>query len=124
MPPTAPRTEPWHLCPGRVFYVGREMGQSPFPPTIRRPFSFVYLTESMTKPPVSSPVRSATPKDLCPTGEEMVCAFNEVRIALVSTLYYVLGNYEDAQDAAQDAFLKCWRSRHGIGEVGIVRAWI
>jgi RNA polymerase sigma-70 factor (ECF subfamily) len=53
-----------------------------------------------------------------------VCAFNEIRIELVSTLYYMLGNYEDAQDAAQDAFLKCWRSRDGIAEVRNLRAWI
>jgi RNA polymerase sigma-70 factor, ECF subfamily len=78
----------------------------------------------MSKPPVSSPVRSATPRDLCPTGEDWVCVFNNIRIELVSTLYYVLGNYEDAQDAAQDAFLKCWRNRDGIGQVRNLRAWI
>jgi RNA polymerase sigma-70 factor (ECF subfamily) len=61
---------------------------------------------------------------LCPTGEELVCAFNELRIELVSTLFYILGNYEDAQDAAQDAFLKCWRNREGIAEVRNLRAWI
>ena len=78
----------------------------------------------MSKPPVSSPVRSTTPRDLCPTAEELLCVFNEIRIELVSTLYYVLGNYEDAQDAAQDAFLKCWRNRDGIGQVRNLRAWI
>jgi RNA polymerase sigma-70 factor (ECF subfamily) len=69
-------------------------------------------------------VRSASPNGMCPSGEELVCAFNELRIELVSTLYYVLGNYEDAQDVAQDAFLKCWRNRDGIGEVRNLRAWI
>jgi RNA polymerase sigma-70 factor, ECF subfamily len=54
----------------------------------------------------------------------LVCAYNEVRIRLVSRLFYVLGDYEDAQDAAQDAFLKCWRSREGIREVRNLRAWI
>ncbi len=78
----------------------------------------------MSKPPASSPVRSVVPKGLRPTGEELVCAFNEMRIELVSTLFYVLGNYEDAQDAAQDAFVKCWRNREGIGEVRNLRAWI
>jgi len=65
-----------------------------------------------------------TPKGACPTGEELVCAFNELRVELVSTLFYMLGNYEDAQDAAQDAFLKCWRNRDGIDEVRNLRAWI
>jgi RNA polymerase sigma-70 factor (ECF subfamily) len=54
----------------------------------------------------------------------MVRVFNEVRAELVSTLFFLLGNHEDAQDAAQDAFLKCWRSRSGLCEVRNVRAWI
>src|SRR6266404_3962093 len=88
------------------------------------PFDSSICTESMSKPPASSPVRSVVPKDACPTGEELICAFNELRIDLVSTLFYVLGNYEDAQDAAQDTFVKCWRNREGIGEVRNLRAWI
>jgi RNA polymerase sigma-70 factor, ECF subfamily len=58
------------------------------------------------------------------TGEAFVRAFNEVRAELVSTLYFVLGNQEDAHDATQDAFLKCWRTRHTLGEVLNMRAWI
>jgi RNA polymerase sigma-70 factor (ECF subfamily) len=54
----------------------------------------------------------------------LVCAFNEVRTELVSTLYYFLGNYEDAQDAMQDAFLKCWRARDNVPDVRNLRAWI
>src|SRR5437667_6954426 len=58
------------------------------------------------------------------SGEAFVCAFNEVRAELVSTLFFVLGNHEDAQDAAQDAFLKCWRTRQALSEVRNLRAWI
>jgi RNA polymerase sigma-70 factor (ECF subfamily) len=58
------------------------------------------------------------------TGAAFVCAFNEVRAELVSTLFFVLGNQEDAQDAVQDAFLKCWRIRSTLGEVRNFRAWI
>ena len=58
------------------------------------------------------------------TGAAFVCAFNEVRAELVSTLFFVLGNQEDAQDAAQDAFLKCWRTRQTLSEVRNFRAWI
>jgi RNA polymerase sigma-70 factor (ECF subfamily) len=47
-----------------------------------------------------------------------------VRAELVSTLFFLLGNQEDAQDAAQDAFLKCWRTRDSLGEVRNIRAWI
>ena len=58
------------------------------------------------------------------TGAAFVCAFNEVRAELVSTLFFVLGNQEDAQDAAQEAFLKCWRSRQTLVDVRSFRAWI
>ena len=81
-------------------------------------------TDGMNKPPTSTRARSPAPEGLCPTGEELVGAYNELRLQLVSTLFYVLGNYEDAQDAAQAAFLKCWRNREGIGEVRNLRAWI
>jgi len=37
---------------------------------------------------------------------------------------YVLGNRDDAQDAAQEAFLKCWRTREGLADVQNLRAWI
>src|SRR5215510_3183122 len=58
-------------------------------------------------------------------GEDaLVAMFNRVRDELVSTLLYLLGNPDDAQDAAQEAFLKCWRARHTIGEVQNLRAWI
>ena len=71
----------------------------------------------------STPVR---PKDAKAdaTGAAFVCAFNEVRAELVSTLFFVLGNQDDAQDAAQDAFLKCWRTRQNLAQVQNVRAWI
>jgi RNA polymerase sigma-70 factor (ECF subfamily) len=54
----------------------------------------------------------------------LVAAFHEVRNELVSTLYYMLGNHADAQDAAQEAFLKCWRSRDSLPEVRNLRAWV
>jgi RNA polymerase sigma-70 factor (ECF subfamily) len=57
-------------------------------------------------------------------GKELVCAFDELRTKLVRTLFGVLGNYEEAQDAAQEAFLKCWRNREGIGQVRNLQAWI
>src|SRR5579862_3583147 len=58
------------------------------------------------------------------SSEEFLRVFNEVRVELVSTLFYMLGNQEDAQDAAQDAFLKCWRTRQSLVDVQNIRAWI
>jgi RNA polymerase sigma-70 factor (ECF subfamily) len=51
-------------------------------------------------------------------------AFNELRDELVSTLLFLLGNREDAQDAAQETFLKCWRTQDGLVAVENLRAWI
>jgi RNA polymerase sigma-70 factor (ECF subfamily) len=54
----------------------------------------------------------------------LVALFNEIRDELVSTLLYMLGNADDAQDAAQEAFLKCWRARHSLPDILNLRAWI
>jgi RNA polymerase sigma-70 factor (ECF subfamily) len=59
-----------------------------------------------------------------PGPDALVRAFNELRDELVSTLWFVLGNREDAQDAAQEAFLKCWRSQGSLPGVRNLRAWI
>src|SRR5437763_1216902 len=78
----------------------------------------------MSKLAVSTTARAPSSDGVVRSGEEFVRAFNEVRAELVSTLFFLLGNHEDAQDAAQDAFLKCWRARDGLGDVRNVRAWI
>lgn len=56
--------------------------------------------------------------------ETLVRAFNDLRDELVSTLMYLLGNREDAQDAAQEAFLKCWRNSADVVNIQNLRAWI
>ena len=50
------------------------------------------------------------------TGEVLLRTFTEIRDELVSTLWFVLGNQEDAQDVAQEAFLRCWRTQEGQAE--------
>jgi RNA polymerase sigma-70 factor (ECF subfamily) len=47
------------------------------------------------------------------------CAHGE----LLGTLYYLVGNLEDAQDALQEAFVKCWQNCHRA-EVRNVKAWV
>ncbi|MBM4068812.1 MAG: RNA polymerase sigma factor [Planctomycetes bacterium] len=86
----------------------------------------------MSKLAVGTPVRSPAvngasglPGSGAETSEErFVRAFNDSRAELVSTLFFVLGNMEDAHDAAQDAFLKCWRARKSLKDVRNLRAWI
>jgi RNA polymerase sigma-70 factor (ECF subfamily) len=74
-------------------------------------------TNPSVRPALSSDGVSSPP-------EQLVRAFNELRDDLVSTLWFLLGNREDAQDAAQDAFLKCWRAQSSLEEVRNLRAWI
>ena len=71
------------------------------------------------EPPPPPPVPSVTPP-----GDALVAAFNDLRDELVSTLAYVLGNRDDATDAAQDTFLKCGRARSSVPDVQNLRAWI
>jgi RNA polymerase sigma-70 factor, ECF subfamily len=51
-------------------------------------------------------------------------AFSRCQDELLGMLYYVVGNAEDARDALQDAFVKCWKHRDGLGEIENLRAWI
>lgn len=51
-------------------------------------------------------------------------AFARYQSELLGTLYYLVGNLEDARDALQEAFLKCWRHQHEVGQVQNLRAWI
>lgn len=78
----------------------------------------------MSELAITHPVRADILNGAIPSEELFVRAFNEVRTELVSTLFFLLGNHEDAQDAAQDAFLKCWRTRETLKEVRNFRAWI
>lgn len=79
----------------------------------------------MSDPAASIPPQQADRKEATtPSPEALVHAFNEMRTDLVSTLYYMLGNQDDAQDAAQEAFLKCWRARNSLPEIRNLQAWI
>lgn len=56
--------------------------------------------------------------------DKLLRVFNELRDELVSTLWFMLGNRDDALDAAQEAFLKCWKSPGSLRNVRDLRAWI
>jgi len=79
----------------------------------------------MSKPAasvVASPA-TETPPELS-TGDLLLRAFNDLRDELVSTLCFLLGNADDAQDLAQEVFLRCWRHQESLPEVQNLRAWI
>ncbi len=73
-----------------------------------------------------APVHPMLPPAPAPAtvAEELLTTFNEMRAELLSTLWFVLGNAEDAEDVTQEAFLRCWRAREGLPEVHNLRAWI
>ena len=57
-------------------------------------------------------------------GADLVSVFAGLRDELVSTLWFIVGNRDDALDAAQETFVKCWKARDGLHEVINLRAWI
>jgi RNA polymerase sigma-70 factor (ECF subfamily) len=57
-------------------------------------------------------------------GDRLLHAFADARGDLTQTLDRMLGNLADAEDAVQEAFLKCWRHRREAAAVADLRAWI
>jgi RNA polymerase sigma-70 factor (ECF subfamily) len=79
----------------------------------------------MSKPGAGTRARSpAGPEATAAPDGLLLQTFEDLRDELVSTLWFVLGNPEDAQDTAQETFLKCWRARDGLDRVVDLRAWI
>ena len=76
------------------------------------------LDEGVSQRPAESANGALAPGDL------LVRTFNDLRDELISTLLFVLGNRDDAQDAAQEAFVKCWGTRDQLHQVLNLRAWI
>lgn len=75
---------------------------------------------------VIKPARSAErPSGPQPVGSHALEeAFARYQAELLGTLYYLVGNLEDARDALQEAFVKCWRHQDKLGEVQNLKAWI
>jgi RNA polymerase sigma-70 factor (ECF subfamily) len=78
----------------------------------------------MSKPGTSVVAHVRDTAKAASPGEELLRTFNALRDDLVSTLWYVLGNQEDAHDVAQEAFLRCWRTQESLPDVRNLRAWI
>jgi RNA polymerase sigma-70 factor (ECF subfamily) len=57
-------------------------------------------------------------------GERLAQAFGRFGDELVRALTSLLGDLDDARDVAQEAFLKCWRSRDRLGDVRDLKAWL
>ena len=59
-----------------------------------------------------------------PPMDSLEDAFARWQDELLGTLFYLVGNREDARDALQETFVKCWRSRQTLGEIENLKAWI
>src|SRR5205085_582039 len=64
------------------------------------------------------------PRDAARGGPLLEAAFARYQGELLGTLFYLVGNLEDARDALQDAFIKCWRHQEEVAEVENLKAWI
>ncbi len=78
----------------------------------------------MSRPVASIPEPVSNDPEALVLEEALVRAFNEMRDDLLSTLWFVLGNRDDAQEIAQEVFLRCWRTRQSLSDVRDLRAWI
>jgi RNA polymerase sigma-70 factor (ECF subfamily) len=59
------------------------------------------------------------------TGETELCAvFDRCQGELLGTLFYWVGNVEDARDTLQDTFVKCWQHRAELPGITNIRAWV
>lgn len=75
-------------------------------------------TEQMSVTPPSAQSENGDPAALL---EE---TFSQYQSELLGTLYCLVGNVEDARDAYQEAFIKCWRHRQTVPELRCLKAWI
>lgn len=58
------------------------------------------------------------------SGEALETLFRDARGELLGTLFYLIGNMEDAKDALQETFLKCWRKQEQVDSIENLKAWV
>jgi RNA polymerase sigma-70 factor (ECF subfamily) len=56
--------------------------------------------------------------------DPLVARFEGLRERLLGTAWFVAGNRDDAREAVQEAFLRCWRNRDDAREARDLDAWI
>jgi RNA polymerase sigma-70 factor (ECF subfamily) len=79
---------------------------------------FVSMVKAEAKVPDSLPTKEAT------SSQRLEDAFALFQSELLGALYYLTGSREDAQDAVQEAFIKCWKNIEQVEQVRNLRAWI
>jgi len=70
------------------------------------------------------PVRLDTENESRQFAKRLEEAFSSYQDELLGMLFHLLGNVEDARDALQNAFIKCWNHRNDLNNIDNLRAWI
>ena len=63
-------------------------------------------------------------KPFASDADDLVTAFDDVRGPLLKALNSMLGSREDAEDAMQMAFIRCWQARAALPQIRNLRAWV
>ncbi|MCG8651087.1 MAG: RNA polymerase sigma factor [Pirellulales bacterium] len=63
-------------------------------------------------------------QDWADSRQRLETLFADAHGEILGTLFYMVGNMEDAHDALQETFLKCWRHRDQVGQVVNLKAWV
>ncbi len=58
------------------------------------------------------------------SNKKLESLFRDARGELLGTLFYLIGNMEDAKDALQETFLKCWRKQDQVESIENLKAWV
>lgn len=56
--------------------------------------------------------------------ELLEAVYSRYQAQLLGTLYHLVGNEDDARDALQESFVKCWRHIDKVREVKNLKAWV
>jgi RNA polymerase sigma factor (sigma-70 family) len=73
---------------------------------------------------VSETACRTSPDQRSPCSQKLEDAFHDYHPELLGMLYHLVGNIEDARDALQDTFIKCWKHREQVAGLDNLKAWI
>ncbi|MCH5375289.1 MAG: RNA polymerase sigma factor, partial [Planctomycetes bacterium] len=73
---------------------------------------------------MSETARRTSAAERSPCSHALEDAFSCYQAELLGMLYHLVGDFEDARDALQETFVKCWRHREKVAELDNLKAWI
>jgi RNA polymerase sigma factor (sigma-70 family) len=73
---------------------------------------------------VAHSARNTVPVAPSEAADLLERAFVGWQSELMGMLYHLVGHAEDARDALQETFVKCWRHREKLEEIDNLKAWV